>query len=107
VTLPASNELVGPNRYETATMVADRFFPSPASAAFASGIGFADALSAAAYGGHLGVPVILVGPDAVPNAVFAYADRHRATLRGSVLLGGTAAVNRLAFDLLLTELTPR
>jgi len=107
VTLPADNEVVGPNRYETATMVADRFFPSPASAAFASGIGFADALSAAAYGGHLGVPVILVGPDAVPNAVFAYADRHRATLRGSVLLGGTAAVNRLAFDLLSTELTPR
>jgi hypothetical protein len=107
VTLPAGNELVAPNRYETATMVADRFFPSPASAAFASGVGFADALAAAAYGGHLGVPVILVGPDAVPNAVFAYADRHRGTLRGSVLLGGTAAVNRLAFDLLSTELTPR
>jgi hypothetical protein len=107
VTLPAGNELVGPNRYETATMVADRFFPSPASSAFASGVGFADALAAAAYGGHLGVPVILVGPDAVPNAVFAYADRHRGTLRGSVLLGGTAAVNRLAFDLLSTELTPR
>jgi hypothetical protein len=107
VTLPAGNELVGPNRYETATMVADRFFPSPASAAFASGVGFPDALAAAAYGGHLGVPVILVGPDAVPNAVFAYADRHRGTLRGSVLLGGTAAVNRLAFDLLSTELTPR
>lgn len=107
VTLPASNELVGPNRYETATIVADRFFPRPTSAAFASGVGFPDALAAAAYGGHLGVPVILVGPDAVPNAVFAYADRHRGTLRGSVLLGGTGAVNRLAFDLLSTELTPR
>jgi putative cell wall-binding protein len=107
VSLPASDELVGQNRYETATAVADRFFPNPTTAAFASGVGFADALSAAAYGGHVGAPVLLVGPDGVPNTVFAYADRHRATLRGSVLLGGTAAVNRLAFDVLLTELTPR
>jgi putative cell wall-binding protein len=105
-TLPAANELVGANRYETATIVADRFFPNPTSAAFASGVGFADALAAAAYGGHLGAPVILVGPDAVPNAVFSYAARHRSTLRGSVLLGGTGAVNRLAFDLLSTKLTP-
>jgi hypothetical protein len=104
--LPTANELVGSNRYETATIVADRFFPEPASAAFASGVGFPDALAAAAYGGHLGVPVVLVGPDGVPNAVLAYADRHRATLRGSVLLGGTAAVNRLAFDLLASRLAP-
>jgi putative cell wall-binding protein len=105
--LPEANELVGPNRYETATMVADRFFPQPATAAFASGVGFADALSAAAYGGHLHAPVILVGPDAVPNAVFSYAARHRGALRGSVLLGGTAAVNRPAFDLLYATLRPR
>ena len=56
VTLPAGNEIVGANRYETATLVADRFFPEPATAAFASGATYPDALSAAAFGGHAGAP---------------------------------------------------
>jgi putative cell wall-binding protein len=105
-TLPAADEIVGANRYETATMVADRFFPAPSSAAFASGVLFPDALSAAAYGGNVGVPVILLAPDAVPNTVLAYAARHRATLRGSVLLGGTGAVAWFTADLLTSRLTP-
>jgi len=104
--LPADDELVGANRYETATMVADRFFPEATSAAVASGVRFPDAVSAAAYGGNVGLPVILVGPDGIPTTVFHYARAHRDTLRGSVLLGGTEAVNRLVFDLLSSELTP-
>jgi putative cell wall-binding protein len=104
--LPSSNEIVGPNRFETATMVADRFFPAPTSAAFASGVRFPDALAAAAYGGHVGTPVVLVGPDAVPNAVLTYAQQHRSTLRGSVLLGGDNAVHWYTADLLTTRLTP-
>jgi hypothetical protein len=86
--------------------VAERFFPSPTSAAFASGVLFPDATSAAAYGGHLGVPVLLVGPDGVPNAVLTWMQRHRATARGSVLLGGPAAVNGLAFEILESRLSP-
>jgi hypothetical protein len=104
--LPAEDELVGANRYETATLVADRFFPEPTSAAVASGVRFPDAVSAGAYGGNVGAPVILVGPDGIPTTVFHYARAHRDTLRGSVLLGGTGAVNRLVFDLLSSELTP-
>jgi hypothetical protein len=104
--LPAANELVGPNRYETATIVADRFFPEPTSAAFASGVRFPDALSGAAYGGHLGLPVLLVGPDGVPNSVLAWMRAHRSTVRGSVLLGGPGAVNSLVFEILQARLAP-
>jgi putative cell wall-binding protein len=104
--LPVSRELVGPNRYETATMVAERFFPQPSSVAFASGVRFPDALSAAAYGGQVGLPVLLVGPDGVPNAVFDWMRAHRSTVRGSVLVGGEEAVNRLVFDVLTSRLTP-
>ncbi len=104
--LPPSNELVGPNRYETATLVADRFFPEPTSATFASGVLFPDALSGAAYGGHVGLPVLLVGPDGVPNAVLTWMRAHRGTVRGSVLLGGPGAVNNLVFESLWSRLAP-
>jgi putative cell wall-binding protein len=106
VTLPAGNEVVGADRYETATLVADRFFADPTTAAFASGAGFADALSAAAYGGNVGAPVLLVAPAAVPDSVASYAGRHRATLGGSVLLGGTGAVSATTFSSLSSALAP-
>jgi putative cell wall-binding protein len=106
VTLAAGNEIVGADRYETATMVADQFYPVPTTAAFASGTNYPDALSAAAYGGNVGAPVLLVAPAAVPDSVASYAGRHRATLRGSVLLGGTGAVDKATFDRLSAALTP-
>lgn len=106
VTLAAGNEIVGADRYETATMVADRFFPDPTTAAFASGANYPDALSAAAYGGNVGAPVLLVAPAAVPDSVASYAGRHRATLGGSVLLGGTGAVSATTFSSLSSALVP-
>jgi hypothetical protein len=104
--LPTGNELVGADRYETATIVADRFFPEPTTAAFASGANYSDALSAAAYGGNVAAPVLLMAPTAVPDVVAAYVQRHRGTLRGSVLLGGTGAVSDATFTNLLTALAP-
>jgi putative cell wall-binding protein len=106
VTLAAGNEIVGADRYETATMVADRFFPDPTTAAFASGANYPDALSAAAYGGNVGAPVLLVAPAAVPDSVASQAGRHRATLGGSVLLGGTGAVSATTFSSLSSALVP-
>jgi hypothetical protein len=106
VNLPAGNEIVGANRYETATLVADRFFPEPATAAFASGATYPDALSAAAYGGHAGAPVLMMARAALPDVVAGYVRRHRDTLRGSVLLGGTGAVDDATFTELAAALTP-
>jgi hypothetical protein len=85
--------------------VADRFFPEATSAAFASGVRFPDALSAAAYGGNQALPVLLVGPDGVPDAVAAWTRKHRDTVRGALLLGGTGAVDRHVQDTLLSQLT--
>jgi putative cell wall-binding protein len=104
--LPASQDVVGVDRYATAVEVAERFFPTPRAAAFASGTGFADALSGAAYGGTLGVPVVLLAPHSVPDVVSAWARSHRSSVRGSVLLGGTAAVDDATYDRLALTLTP-
>lgn len=104
--LPASQDVVGVDRYATAVEVAERFFPTPRSAAFASGTGFADALSGATYGGTLGVPVVLLAPHSVPDVVSAWARSHRSSVRGSVLLGGTAAVDDATYDRLALTLTP-
>jgi hypothetical protein len=106
VNLPPADEVVGSTRYETATLVADRFFPEATSAAFASGVRFPDALSAAAYGGNQALPVLLVGPDGVPDAVAAWTRKHRDTVRGALLLGGTGAVDRHVQDSLRSQLTP-
>lgn len=106
VDLPSADEIVGATRYETATLVADRFFPETTSAAFASGARFPDALTAAAYGGHQSLPVLLVGPDDVPNSVLAWTREHRDTVRGSLLLGGTGAVDQVVQDSLRSQLTP-
>lgn len=105
VELPSVDELVGQDRYETAVLVAERFFPSPTSAVFASGALFPDAASASAYGGHVGAPVLLVRPDAVPSTVTEWARGHRA-VQGSVLPGGRAAVSERAFLTLERGLTP-
>jgi hypothetical protein len=43
---------------------------------------------------------------ALPDVVAGYVRRHRDTLRGSVLLGGTGAVDDATFTELAAALTP-
>ncbi|MDR2996667.1 MAG: cell wall-binding repeat-containing protein [Microbacterium sp.] len=61
----------GTTRYDTAVKVAQKAFPGTGGdAAFlASGLGFPDALAAAAAAGATGAPVLLTDPRALPAAV--------------------------------------
>jgi putative cell wall-binding protein len=80
----------GPDRYATAAAVAAKFFPAAKQAFLASGRNFPDALVAAAAGGFLDAPVLLVTHDAIPQAT---RDRLDTTAPDHLwLTGGTAVI---------------
>jgi len=79
----------GPDRYATAAAVAAKFFPTAKQAFLASGRNFPDALVAAAAGGFLDAPVLLVTHDAVPQAT---RDRLDATTPHHIWIAGGEAV---------------
>src|SRR5690606_28206424 len=80
----------GSNRYGTAAAVAEEF-GAVDHVFVATGQAYADALAASAAAGADGVPVLLVGKDAVPPATAAHLD---AIDHSSItVLGGAAAVS--------------
>jgi putative cell wall-binding protein len=88
----------GPDRYATAAAVAAKFFPSAKRAFLASGNNFPDALVAAAAGGFLDAPVLLVTHDAIPQAT---SDRLDAMMPDHIwLTGGTAVIGDDVFNAL-------
>jgi putative cell wall-binding protein len=97
---PGATALTGADRFATSALVAQKFFPTPKVVALASGLNFPDALAGGPYAGSLGGPVLLVPPTgALPSGVQAYLSAQRASIGGSFLFGGTAAVG----DNLLAE----
>lgn len=86
----------GATRYETSAAVARRFFPSAASALYASGSSYADALAGGVAAAHRGVPLILTAPDRVLDVT--------PVLGGdSLVIGGTAAVSDTVVEQLRAE----
>lgn len=84
--------LGGTNRYSTAGMVAQEFFPSPAPGAFvATGMDFPDALAAAAIAGSNNSPVLLTRPDSLPAATSNALIAVRA--QDVTIVGGFGAVS--------------
>jgi hypothetical protein len=69
--------------------VAKRFFPNATAAGLASGLGYADALSAGPVLGAHGEPLVLTDPHTMTAATGAYI---RAGIRQLHVFGGTAAV---------------
>ena len=83
--LPAFG-IVGGNRYDTATQVADFFFAGPQVYGVATGTNFPDALSGGALLATLGGPLLLSPPTAADAGVANYIDKDSAsfTLRGGL-----------------------
>ena len=90
---PGATRIAGQDRYETAQLVADQFFPSPAVATFASGASFADALSGGAHALKLGAPLLLTAPTALPSSTQGYLTARKASIARGVIYGGLAAVS--------------
>jgi len=90
---PSASPLVGSDRYATAVMVAQHFFPGPNILGFASGLAFPDALSGGANIGAQGDPMLLVPAcGSLPAAVSGYLSSVHVSVRGGSLYGGPLAV---------------
>jgi putative cell wall-binding protein len=97
---PTATAIVGADRFETSVDVAKRFFSSPASAGFATGRSFPDALAGGALLGHLGVPLLLVDTSSLPSPVITYVAGQQATLTKGSLFGGTKTIGSSVEDAL-------
>ena len=92
---PEATPIVGADRYETATRVAETLFSDDvAGVAIVSGENFPDALPAgavAAGGPHVG-PVLLTRPTSLPPSTRLFLENHAATLQAAAIFGGTHAI---------------
>lgn len=97
-----TQRLSGPNRYETAVRVMERF-DSPSSVVAVTGLAYPDALVAVTLAGRQGAPIILTLPHAVPDTV-----REALNELGHdrlTIVGGLQAVHAQA-ELELTRTLP-
>jgi len=85
-----ATRISGASRYDTAVR-ASQFWLESETVVLASGIGYADALSAAPLAGSYSAPILLTPPSALPQSVSAEIGRLKA--KRVVIVGGTAAVS--------------
>ena len=94
---PGASRLSGDTRYSTAIAVSEDAFPNGAdTVVLATGEDWPDALCASALSGAVVGPVLLTGPDALPDAVAAEIERLGA--RYVYIVGGTGAVSGAVED---------
>lgn len=80
----------GASRYDTAVK-SSQFWPESQTVVLASGVGYADALSAAPLAGSYGAPILLTPPAALPESVVTEITRLKATK--VVIVGGATAIS--------------
>ena len=87
------SRLSGADRYATSAAISKASFPTPGVPVVyvASGLGFADALSAAPVAGSRNAPLLLVSTSAIPPAIATELTRLKPA--SIVILGGTGAVS--------------
>lgn len=92
-----SSRISGDTRYSTAIAVSEDAFPNGAdTVVLATGEDWPDALCASALSGAVVGPVLLTGPDALPDEVAAEIERLGA--RYVYIVGGTGAVSGVVED---------
>ena len=89
---PAATPVVGADRYATAALLDTTVFNSPTTVGFASGAGFADALSGGVFEALAGGPLLLSTPIALPTPVGGYLAANNNTIAAATTFGGTAAL---------------
>ena len=89
--------IAGPDRYATAAQVSQANFPDGAGIVFiATGLGFPDALAGGPVAAHVGAPLLLVSPTAVPSSTAA--ELTRLDPDQIVVLGGEGVVSAAVFN---------
>ena len=98
---PDVEALVGATRFETAVMVAERFFEDAEIVGLATGVNFADALTGGAIIGRADIgpgPMLLTDRTDLPDVVADYLAAHLDTIETVLIFGGTAAVAQAVED---------
>jgi hypothetical protein len=90
---PSATPIAGSDRYATALAVAAALFSGPKAVGFATGTGFADALTGGPTLASAPGPLLLVPPcGTIPKALTSYVTGTKSTLHTAVLFGGAFAV---------------
>lgn len=92
---PSATPVYGADLWGTSAAVAARFFPSPTTVGFATGLSFPDALGGGVFLGLPGTvgPMLLVDSSApLPQPITDYLSSAASTLTQGYLFGGPAAV---------------
>lgn len=90
---PGATSVSGSDKYQTARLLAERYFPEPTVVAMASGVVFADALSGGAHIGKLGGPLLLSDPGVLPGTVRTYLSAESPAISSMYLYGGPVALS--------------
>jgi uncharacterized repeat protein (TIGR01451 family) len=90
---PTATPFAGADRYATALLIADEFFPEPVAVGIATGTGFADALAGVAHIGRRHGPMLLSAPTFLPMAVQGYLEVNADTIEAAFLYGGEKALS--------------
>ncbi|GAA1764067.1 cell wall-binding repeat-containing protein [Agromyces humatus] len=100
---PGVHRLAGPDRFETAIAISQRFAANVPVLYVATGMDFPDGLTAAAAAAHVGGPLLLTQPDAVPASV--REEIARLAPARIVVAGGESVVSAGVYNE-LAALTP-
>lgn len=96
-----THRIAGADRFAASARISQRTFVDGAATVYvASGLGFADALSAAALAGAAGGPLLLVAPTVIPDSIAAELRRLRP--QEIIVAGGPASVSESVVSALRT-----
>lgn len=101
---PSATKIAGASVYDTARLLAQRYFPFPKTAALASGTVFADALAGGAHIGRVGGPLLLSEPTRLPAEIAGYLSTNKDHLGAVTLYGGPAALSAAVEDTVRSNL---
>ena len=88
----------GSDRFQTAALLAQKLRSANGEAVLASGLDFADALSAAPFAARQGIPILLTNPDALPEVTQnVYNALH---INKTYVIGGPASVSDILYKTL-------
>lgn len=112
----AVTRVSGPNRYSTATALADVLVATPVEGGagwgpaiqpvLALGTNFPDALSASQVGGIHMAPIVLTGTDSLPEASENFLISQASNINGLFVMGGTAAISATTLTAARNAATP-
>jgi putative cell wall-binding protein len=89
---PGATPVVGADRYATAALLAQQYFPGPTLAGVASGANWPDALAGGSRLGARAGPLLLSDPAGLSDEAATYISTHSPGLADVEIYGGSAAL---------------